>query len=146
MGKMQEALQKAEETRGKNLAAGTGGGAGAHGTGTATSFALNSALRDGEVDAHLVALSDPQSPIADEYRALAANLTALTPAQPLKVFVVTSAVPNEGKSVTTLNLACTLAGDPKKRVVVVDADMKKPALHKLLGIDNQRGLADYLGG
>ena len=155
MGKMQEALKKAEETRSRNVASGTTTGSGSHGsitgtgpagTGTATSFTLQAAIRSGEVDPHLVALVEPRSPLAEQYRTLRTNLSALSPESPLKVFVVTSAVPNEGKSVTSLNLACTFAEEVDKRVVVIDADMRKPTLHKLLGIDNQRGLADYLGG
>lgn len=148
MGKIQEALRKAEQTRAEHIESGAGSGAvaGGLGSGTATSFALSAALRAGEVDPHLVALTEPRSPQAEQYRALRASLLALSPAQPMKVFVITSAVSNEGKSVTALNLACTLAEDTAKRVVVVDADLRKPALHKLLGIDNQRGLADYLAG
>lgn len=151
MGKMQEALKKAEETKNRSVAS-TSGVSGAAGqsssaSGTATSFALSAALRTGEVDPHLVALTDPGSPLAEQYRTLRSNLIALaTDETPFKVIVVTSSVPNEGKSVTCLNLACMLAEEVNKRVVVIDADMHKPTLHKLLGIDNQRGLADYLGG
>jgi capsular exopolysaccharide synthesis family protein len=148
MGKMQEALRKAEEVRSQHPdgAPGAAAAPSSLGAGTATSFALSAALRAGEVDAHLVALTEPRSPLADEYRTLRTNLLALSPAQPMKVIVVTSSVATEGKSITALNLACTLAEDAGKRVVVVDADLRKPVLHKLLGIDNQRGLADYLGG
>ena len=150
MGRIQEALKKAEESRARNAtgAAGSGrdGAAAALGTGSATSFALSAALRDSEVDPHVIALLDPQSPIAEEYRTLRANLQSLSSQEPLKVFVVTSAVPNEGKSLTCMNLACILAEDTAKRVVVVDADLRRPTVHKLLGIDNQRGIADYLGG
>jgi succinoglycan biosynthesis transport protein ExoP len=148
MGKIQEALRKAEETRAQHLETGKAADAvsGGLGAGTATSFALSAALRAGEVDPHLVALTEPRSAHADQYRALRDGLLALSPAQPMKVFVITSAVAHEGRTVTALNLACTLAEDTTKRVVVVDADLRKPALHKLLGIDNQRGLADYLAG
>jgi non-specific protein-tyrosine kinase len=147
MGKIQDALRKAEEARAETIAAGATGkaGAGGIGGGTATSFALSAALRAGEVDAHLVALTDPRSPQAEEYRALRTNLLARDD-KALKVFVVTSAVANEGRSITAVNLACTLAEDSDKRVCIVDADLRKPSLHKLLGLDNQRGLADYLGG
>src|SRR5882724_746039 len=148
MGKIQEALRKAEETRAQHLETGKAAEAvsGGLGAGTATSFALSAALRAGEVDPHLVALTEPRSPHADQYRALRDGLLAAQSAQPVKVFVITSAVAHEGRTVTALNLACTLAEDTTKRVVVVDADLRKPALHKLLGIDNQRGLADYLAG
>src|SRR5262245_60329597 len=141
MGKMQEALRKAEEARSRR--AGTGGRdapvASAGGTGTATSFAISAALTGGEVDPHLVALTEPGSSLAEQYRTVRTNLLALSNDKPLKILVVTSAVPNEGKSVTTLNLAATMAEEVGRRVVVVDADLRKPTLHRYLGIENQRG-------
>lgn len=147
MGKMQEALRKAEEARSRGAdAAVAPGAATSAGTGTATSFAISGAMRGGEVDPHLVTMTEPHSGAADQYRALAAELLALSPAQPFKVFMVTSSVPNEGRSVTALNLACAIAEKSGKRVIAVDADLSNPGLHRLLGIDNQRGLADYLSG
>jgi capsular exopolysaccharide synthesis family protein len=146
MGKIQEALRKAEEARAQNVDAGRGDAAsGAAVPASATSFALSAALRAGEIDPHVVALAEPRSQQAEQYRALRGNLLSLA-SKETKVVVVTSAVAGEGRTVTALNLACMLAEDAGKRVVVVDADLRKPSLHKLLGIDNQRGLADYLGG
>jgi len=149
MGKIQEALRKAEEARAKKSDA-SASGASRDATipafGGATSAALAAGQRLSDVDPHLVVLADPKSEMAEQYRTLRENLLALTPAAPPKVIVVTSAARGEGKSVTTMNLACSLAELPGKRVVVVDADMRRPSLHKLLGIDNQRGLADYLSG
>src|SRR5437870_4005414 len=103
MGKMQEALRKAEESRSRNMASTSGvsgqsaalphqGGSG--GSGTAMSFALQSAISSGEVDPHVVALTEPRGPLAEQYRTLRTNLLAVSPEQPLKVLVVTSAVPN----------------------------------------------------
>jgi capsular exopolysaccharide synthesis family protein len=156
MGKMQEALRRAEEARSRvrptgapaeaASAAPAAAGPSPFVTAAAATFQISASMRSGEVDPHLVALTDPRSPTAEQYRTLRTNLMALSPSQPLKVFVVTSSVPNEGKSVTSVNLAAMLAEEVGKRVVVVDADMRKPSLHKLLGIDNQRGLADYLAG
>jgi capsular exopolysaccharide synthesis family protein len=154
MGKMQEALRKAEEERARRTAAGerpverdvrsaAGGG---FGTGLATSVALATGPRLGDIDPHLVALTEPESEKAEQYRTLRTNILAMSePAHP-KVVVVTSSVHGEGKSITTANLACSLAEESGKRIVVVDADMRKPTMQKLLGIDNQRGLADYLCG
>ncbi|MCG3133162.1 MAG: putative tyrosine-protein kinase YveL [Planctomycetes bacterium] len=62
------------------------------------------------------------------------------------MLVVTSSVPGEGKSVTAANLACVLAEDPDKKVILIDADMRKPTAHRLFGVDNHRGLSDYLSG
>jgi len=153
MGKMQEALRKAEEARvkqgpdaGRAALGATGAGTGASfGAGLATTIALSQGPRLGDVDAHLVALTEPTSETAEQYRTLKANVLALREMPP-KVVMVTSTNRGEGRSVTTVNLACSLAEEQGARVVVVDADMKRPTLHKLLGIDNQRGLADYLSG
>jgi capsular exopolysaccharide synthesis family protein len=147
MGKMQEALKKAEQDRSQVLSSGRGPAAPApsHTTGTATSFALSGSSRAGEVDPHLVALTDPGSPQAAQYKALRDAVLASGDAS-MKVFLVTSAVPREGRSVTAVNLACSLAAKGDKRVVVVDADLRSPSIHQLLGVDNQRGLADYLCG
>jgi capsular exopolysaccharide synthesis family protein len=154
MGKMQEALRRAEEERARRgptakteqSDAPRAATAASFGGGLATSVAISSGPRMGDVDQHLVVLTSPRSEHAEQYRTLRANLLSLSEESPPRVFVVTSAAHGEGKSVTTVNLACSLAEETGRRVVVVDADMRKPACHKLLGIDNQRGLADYLSG
>ncbi len=146
MGKMDQALRKAEEVRARTLESPRQSAGAAQGGATATSFAISAPSRTTEVDPHLVAMTDRQSRQAGQYRALRDTIAALNPAQPHKVFVVTSSVAGEGKSLTALNLACSFAENPEKRVVVVDADLRTPSLNRLLGIDNQRGLADYLGG
>jgi capsular exopolysaccharide synthesis family protein len=151
MGRMHDALKKAETDRERRFADGATapqvapaqrGFAGA----TAAAMTASSPHRGGELDPHLVAVTDPRSPLAEQYRTLRTNLLATSPEQPLKMVVVTSAVPGEGKSVTSVNLACCLAEEEHRRVVVVDADMRKPTVHRLLGVDNQRGLSDYLSG
>lgn len=62
-----------------------------------------------------------------------------------KVIVVTSAVPGEGKSTTVLNLAITFSQIGSK-VLVIDGDLRKPKIHKYLGLENTKGLSGVLGG
>ncbi len=100
----------------------------------------------GDVDAHLVLLTDPHSAHAEQYRAVRTNILAMSPEKPIQIVVVTSSVPSEGKSVSSVNLACTMAEELDRKVVLIDADMRKPTMHKLMGLDNQRGLSDYLTG
>ncbi|MHC4471860.1 MAG: CpsD/CapB family tyrosine-protein kinase [Planctomycetota bacterium] len=133
MGKMFEALRKAEKERQKLLKK----------AGDDPSVLTTG---DGEVDPHLVTYFDRMSPISEQYRLLRTNLKGLDPDSPPKVIVVTSAVPKEGKTVTALNLALTLADDKEARVAVVDADLRKPTVHRLFAVDAQRGLADFLAG
>ena len=104
-----------------------------------------SAMR-GDVDAHLVPVADPRSEIADQYRTLRTNLLAVAKENNWKAFVVTSAVAGEGKSITAANLACSLAEQSDRKVVLLDADLRTPTQHTLLAVDNQRGLSDYLAG
>lgn len=97
------------------------------------------------VDPHIVAATDPKSPIAEQYRILRTNLQSLKLRSGSKVIVVTSAVHNEGKSVTSVNLALTLARQENLRVVLIDADLRKPSVHKWLGMPTgEKGLASAL--
>ena len=89
------------------------------------------------VDPHVVAATDPSSPIAEQYRILRTNLQSLKLRQGPKTFVITSAVHSEGKSVTAVNLALTLSRQEKLNVVLVDADMRKGSVCNWLGIANR---------
>jgi receptor protein-tyrosine kinase len=97
-------------------------------------------------DARLVAFHDLRAPATEQYRSLRTNLLALDGHRAPRVIVVTSAVKGEGKSVTTLNLAAVLAETPGAKVVVVDADLRCPSVHSLLGHRNRAGLTEVLKG
>ena len=60
--------------------------------------------------------------------------------------MITSSEHGEGKTVTALNLAITFADDRERRVMLVDADLRRPTVHRMIGVDNQKGLADSLAG
>jgi capsular exopolysaccharide synthesis family protein len=94
----------------------------------------------------LVSLIDPGSYAADQYRVLRHLVERVRKANGLQVLAVTSPGPGDGKSVTTLNLAGALAQAPDARVVVIDADLRKPSVAGYLGLDPLRlaGLADAL--
>jgi capsular exopolysaccharide synthesis family protein len=62
----------------------------------------------------------------------------------LKTVLVTSALPGEGKTLTVINLALTLSEDFGRRVLVIDADVRRPAIHDVLGLSNAVGLTDVL--
>jgi capsular exopolysaccharide synthesis family protein len=64
----------------------------------------------------------------------------------LRAVLVTSALPGEGKTLTVANLALTLSDSLAKRVLVIDADLRRPAIHELLGLPNVVGLSDVLRG
>lgn len=85
----------------------------------------------------------PKSASAEVYRTLRTNIQLADLDNPPKFLVVTSAIPLEGKSTTALNLAVTLA-QKEGKVLLVDADLRKPTIHKLLHLDNSSGFADLL--
>lgn len=87
----------------------------------------------------LVTLAHPRSPAAEAYRTLRTNLYFSSLDKPLRSLVVTSAAPGEGKSTVLANLAVALA-QGEKRAVLVDADLRRPTLHELFGVSNERGL------
>jgi capsular exopolysaccharide synthesis family protein len=88
---------------------------------------------------NLITLTDPRSPAAEAYRTLRTNLYFSSLDRALETLVVTSAAPGEGKSTTLSNLAVTMA-QGEKRTILVDADLRRPALHKLFGASNSQGL------
>jgi capsular exopolysaccharide synthesis family protein len=99
--------------------------------------------RGGEPDARIVTWHDRLSPITEQFRALRGTIRAL--GRPRRL-LVTSALPGEGKSVTALNLAVAFAEDGEGEVLVVDADLRKPSLHRLSGLGPSAGLSDVLSG
>ncbi len=106
---------------------------------------LRKAAERGRVSEQLVSLVAPGSYVADQYRALRQNLERLRKDAGLKVLAVTSPAPGDGKSVTTINVAGALAQSPSARVVVIDADLRRPMVAQYLGLTSSgRGLGEAL--
>jgi len=93
---------------------------------------------------HLVTITQPDSPIAEEYRRLKSILIRETKTDFLNTIMVTSALDSEGKSLTSLNLAITMAQEIDHTILLIDADLRKPMIHEYLGINYKYGLSDYL--
>lgn len=91
----------------------------------------------------LVTILNPSSPISDNFRRLRTNLQFLDPDNPPRVLAVSSPGPGEGKSVTALNLAVAIA-QAGHRVAYVDADLRRPVGHKMIGVPREPGLSDLL--
>jgi receptor protein-tyrosine kinase/non-specific protein-tyrosine kinase len=93
----------------------------------------------------LVPLAAPLSQIAEEYRKLKSVLVKMTRKDEFKnIILVTSSVAGEGKSLTSLNLAISLAQEYDHTVLLVDADLRRPSIHRYLGITPEKGLSDCL--
>ena len=86
-----------------------------------------------------------RSPVSEAYRMLQANLKFLSSDKALKVIVVTSSVPKEGKSTVSANLASAMA-QLGRRVLLVDADMRRPLQHHIWELTNAAGLSDVIVG
>jgi capsular exopolysaccharide synthesis family protein len=91
----------------------------------------------------LITHRHPRSPVAEAFRTLRTNLGYTSLDKPLKCLLITSAGPEEGKSTVSANLAVVFA-QAGSRVLVVDADLRKPAMHKVFGLANRRGLTNVL--
>jgi capsular exopolysaccharide synthesis family protein len=96
-------------------------------------------VRSIELIAHL----SPKSNLAESYRTIRTSLLLSSADKKPKAIVVTSALPEEGKSVTLSNLAVTLA-QAGKTVLIVDSDFRKPTQHKIFKLRNVNGLTNYL--
>lgn len=91
----------------------------------------------------LVTFSSPKSPVAEAYRVLRTNIQFSSIDNPLKTVLVTSSGPGEGKTTTVSNLAIVLAQSGAK-VLLIDADLRKPKIHKVFDLQNQQGLTSIL--
>ncbi|MFF2890556.1 CpsD/CapB family tyrosine-protein kinase [Paenibacillus sp. NPDC057967] len=91
----------------------------------------------------LITLSNPKSPISEAYRSLRTNIDFSSIDEKLQVIMVSSAGPGEGKSTTITNLAITFAQSERK-VILIDADLRKPTAHHTFSISNRHGLSTVL--
>lgn len=92
-----------------------------------------------------IAFESDSSAIAEAFRKLRTNLQFLSVDNPPRVIVVTSSVPNEGKSTTAINIALVLA-EAEHNVVLVDGDMRRPSLNRYLRLVGQAGFSTVLSG
>ena len=89
---------------------------------------------------------DEESALAIEMRRLYSKLRQKTRATNMKCFMVTSATIGEGKSTVSSYLALTTARHKKTKTILIDADLRKPKVHKYFGLAREPGLADCLSG
>src|ERR1051326_738838 len=100
---------------------------------------------NGERRFELISHSHPRSEIAESYRALRTSILLSSLGAPPRVILVTSALPQEGKTTTSVNCAIVLA-QQGGRVLLVDADLRRPSVHESLGISSGAGLSTLLAG
>jgi polysaccharide biosynthesis transport protein len=93
----------------------------------------------------VITQSRPQSQMAESYRALRTSLLLTSLGMPPKVILITSALPEEGKTTTSINCAIVLA-QKGTRVLLIDGDLRRPSIHKTLGMGPKVGLSNVLTG
>jgi len=94
-------------------------------------------------DGSLITLKQPRAPVSEAFRSLRTNLEFAAVDTPLETILVTSPSPRDGKTTIAANLACVLA-QSNRRVVAVDADLRRPQIHKSFRLTNRLGLTDQL--
>lgn len=93
----------------------------------------------------IITHSNPKSPISEAYRTLRTSIDFSSVDVPIRTLMLTSAGPGEGKSTTTANVAVAFAQSDRK-VLVIDADLRKPTMHHTFHRSNRRGLTTVLAG
>jgi len=91
----------------------------------------------------LITLRDPRAAAAEAYRTLRTNIQCSSIERKLHTILVTSSVPDEDKSSALANLPVTFA-QAEQRVIVLDCDLRRPSLHSLFGVSNERGLSQAM--
>jgi capsular exopolysaccharide synthesis family protein len=110
------------------------------GGGRATSVAAD------ELNKRRIALLQPDSYVAEQYRSLRGRLDALASQRPLKTLVVTSPLAGEGKTTAAINLGLVTALSLDRKVLLIDCDLRRPRVHRSLGLQPVAGLAEVLTG
>jgi capsular exopolysaccharide synthesis family protein len=108
--------------------------------GHSTRLALSS------VDERLVALHNANAPVSEQYRKLFIEIVRAGHVRELRTLLISSALAEEGKTTTALNLAITMTAGGEQEVLLVETDFRNPSIHKMLGVRPACGLTDYLLG
>lgn len=88
----------------------------------------------------------PESVVGTEFRRLLHNITRPVDGISRKSFLITSAMLAEGKSTVAAYLALTAASHKKRRTVLIDADLRRPAIHRMFGLEPEKGFSDLITG
>lgn len=99
-----------------------------------------------ELDDRLVSLTEPSSQMAEEYRAIRTSLLARWEHRRHLVHTITSATPQEGKTITSLNLGLSMAELRNRKTIVIEADLRLPTFNKLMQLGDSPGMIGYLRG
>ncbi|MGD2085461.1 MAG: polysaccharide biosynthesis tyrosine autokinase [Candidatus Aminicenantes bacterium] len=96
-------------------------------------------------DIELINFLDPDSLFVEKYRLIRTSIMLSVPRQAPRIMAISSALPSEGKTATTINLAVSFSQLGKK-TLVIDGDLRKPRIHKIFKVKNSAGISSYLAG
>lgn len=96
-------------------------------------------------DIELINFLDPDSLFVEKYRLIRTSIMLSIPKEPPRIIAITSALPSEGKTATTINLAVSFS-QLGKRTLIIDGDLRKPRMHKIFKLKNSAGISSYLAG
>lgn len=163
MAKIYEALQRAEEERKRKIgddqpavsALDFSEAGGAEPTDRAPAPLLKRLLRrstpapvetTNDLNKRRIALLQPDSFIAEQFRTLRGRIDSIAAQRPIRTVAVTSANAGDGKSMAAINLALVTAMSVGRETLLVDCDMRRPKIHRTLGLEPKAGLAEVLLG
>jgi capsular exopolysaccharide synthesis family protein len=99
-----------------------------------------------ETNKRRISLLQPDSFVAEQFRALRGRIDAINDQHPIRTLTVTSAFPGEGKTTCAVNLALVTSLSLRRRVLLIDCDLRRPKVHQSLGLQPETGLAEVLTG
>lgn len=101
-------------------------------------------VTESKLDYNLVVYHEPRSVEAELFKVLRTNLLFPSEGKPPKSILVTSAIPGDGKSLVSSNLAISIAQGVEEHVLLIDADIRKPSINRYFDIGSTEGLSEYL--
>jgi len=110
----------------------------------ASSGAIKTVFKSRDIDENVVSLLEPESFESEQFKHLRTNILFPVSGKPPRSIMVTSAVPGEGKSFVSSNLAVSIAQNIDQHVLLMDCDMRKATIQGNFGFDDVKGLSEYL--
>ena len=98
----------------------------------------------GDLNKRRISLLQPDSFVAEQFRGLRGRIDAIASQRQIRTIAVTSALPGEGKTTAAINLAVVTSMSVGRRVLLVDCDLRRPKVHRSLGVQPEAGLAEVL--
>jgi capsular exopolysaccharide synthesis family protein len=97
-------------------------------------------------ESRLVSVTEQDSPAAEAFRLLGVRLRDMARTRPLKKVLITSTIPQEGKTTVAANLAFTLARATQQKILLLEGDVRRPAMSQMLGLQGHSGICEWLRG